>query len=63
MAIKRFSLRKNGDWTWSIVNIFTDLPVVVDDQVMTEMDEEEAGELVELLNSIDRQRRHIFARL
>ncbi|NDV88786.1 hypothetical protein GTW51_18995 [Aurantimonas aggregata] len=57
MSDDRYTLRKDPDGTWSVVDIFTDLPAVVNDQVMILMDMEEAEEVVGLLNGLDRAKR------
>lgn len=56
----RYSLRKISDRAWSVVDVFTDLPLVIDDQVVVDMEPKEAYAFVDLLNRIDLQRRHIF---
>jgi hypothetical protein len=57
MPDTRYTLRKEPDGTWSVVDIFSDLPAVVHDQVMILMDMEEAEEVVHLLNGLDRAKR------
>ncbi|MBB4001581.1 hypothetical protein [Aurantimonas endophytica] len=57
MPDDRYTLRKDPDGTWRVVDIFTDLPAVVHSQVMILMDMEEADDIVDLLNTLDRKRR------
>tara|TARA_R100001132_G_scaffold14904_1_gene13439 strand:+ start:74 stop:214 length:141 start_codon:yes stop_codon:yes gene_type:complete len=42
MATTRYSLRKDDHGTWSVIDIFTDCPAELGDQVMVMMDPEEA---------------------
>ncbi len=54
----RYVLRSGTDAdTWSVVDIFTDLPVEMGGKVMAMMDADEADDLVDLLNHLDQQKR------
>lgn len=57
MPNDRYTIRKEENGTWSVVDIFTDLPAVVRDVVLIRMDMEEADDMVDLLNALDRKRR------
>lgn len=54
----RFDMRPNGDGFWTVYDIFTGLPAVVNDTVMDSLEMEEADDLVDLLNGqyIDRRK-------
>jgi hypothetical protein len=53
----RYTLRKTADGTWSVVDIFSDYPPEFGDPIMIRMNKEEADDMVDLLNILDRQRR------
>lgn len=57
MTHNRYTLRMDDDGSWTIVDIFTDFPAEFGDQLLVRMDPEEAEEMVDLLNLLDRQRR------
>ncbi|MBB4003173.1 hypothetical protein [Aurantimonas endophytica] len=57
MPDDRYTLCKRSNGTWSVVDIFTDFPAIVDGRVMIGMDMEEADDMVDLLNILDRKRR------
>lgn len=57
MPNDRYTIRKEENGTWSVVDIFTDLPAVVRDVVLIRMEMEEADDMVDLLNALDRKRR------
>ena len=59
MATKRYTLRIDDCGTWSVIDIFTDGPAELGDQVMVLMDPEEADEMVDLLNKLDRIRQTV----
>lgn len=62
MAYDRYTLRREDVGTWAVIDIFTDLPAVVHKQVMILMDLEEAEEMVDLMNALDRTRRAVQSR-
>jgi len=57
MATTRSSLRKDDYGTWSVIDIFTDCPAELDDDVMVLRDQEKADEMADLMNKLDRIRR------
>ena len=57
MATTRYSLRKDDNGTWSVIDIFTDCPAELGDLIMVLMDQEKAGEMADLMNKLDRIRR------
>ena len=57
MPNDRYTIRKEENGTWSVVDIFTGLPAVVRDVVLIRMEMEEADDMVDLLNTLDRKRR------
>lgn len=59
MATTRYSLRKDDHGTWSVIDIFTDCPAELGDQVMVMMDPAKADEMADLMNKLDRIRRAI----
>ncbi|MFY0735633.1 hypothetical protein J3367_15900 [Aurantimonas sp. NFXS3] len=57
MADDRYTLRMDDNCTWSVVDIFTNFPAEVGDKILVRMDMEEADDMVDLLNTLDRKRR------
>ena len=57
MAHDRYILRKDNDVTWSIIDVFLGLPVRVGRTVLFDLRLEEAAELIEALNRVDRLKR------
>ncbi|MBB4003230.1 hypothetical protein [Aurantimonas endophytica] len=57
MPDDRYTLRKAADGTWSVVDIFSDYPAEFGDRIMIRMNKEEADDMVDLLNILDRHRR------
>jgi hypothetical protein len=58
MAAQRYDLRKEPDGTWTVFDVFTGLPYEETDGIRAEgMTMEEADDLVDLVNSLDRKRR------
>ena len=54
MPWRRPSLRKDDYGTWSVIDIFTDCPAELGDDVMVLMDQEKADEMADLMNKLDR---------
>lgn len=57
MPDDRYTLCRQANGTWSVVDIFTNFPAIVEGRVMIGMDMEEADDMVDLLNTLDRERR------
>lgn len=56
----RYDMRDEPDGTWTVFDIFTGLPAVVDDVPLTGLEMEEADDLVDLLNFKDARRRGLL---
>lgn len=54
---RRYNLRKEDDGKWTVFDIFTGLPAVIDDFEVTGFEVDEAGDLLEKLNTADTERR------
>jgi hypothetical protein len=55
---QRYVARRDGVSNfWTILDIFTGLPTSVDGFILTRMEQDEAYDMVELMNAWDRQRR------
>ncbi len=54
---QRFDLRREGDGTWTVFDVFTGLPAVVDNEPFFGLELEEADDAVDLLNLADVRRR------
>ncbi len=57
MSNDRYTLRRDPDGTWRVVDIFTNYPAEFGDRILIRMNMEEADDMVDLLNILDRQRR------
>ena len=57
MMRDRYTLREELDKTWSVVDVFTDWPAVLAGFAMIGLTLEAGGEMRELLNRMDRERR------
>jgi hypothetical protein len=53
----RYDMRKEPDGSWTVFDIFTGQPAVVDDVQMVNLEIEEADDLVDLLNGLYAERR------
>lgn len=56
----RYDMRDEPDGTWTVFDIFTGLPAVVDDVPLIGLEMEEADDLVDLLNFKDARRRGLL---
>ncbi|TIP80838.1 MAG: hypothetical protein E5X63_30035 [Mesorhizobium sp.] len=54
---QRYDIEKTPEGTWDIIDVFTGMPVVEVGVPLIDMPIEEADDLVDLLNSRDRQQR------
>ncbi|MCD1644333.1 hypothetical protein [Aurantimonas coralicida] len=57
MQDDRYTLEKASDGYWSVVDIFTDAPAEVRDEIMIRMDMREAADIVDLLSTMGCQKR------
>ena len=57
MAQHRYDLRKEKDGTWTVYDVFTGWAAEVDHRKAMGLDEQDADELVDLLNYWDAKRR------
>lgn len=56
-ADDRYMKRKEKDGTWSVVDVFAGIPAAINGVPLIKLHPEEAGDLVDLLNAMDRKRR------
>jgi hypothetical protein len=49
----RYELRQDADGQWSVIDIFTSKPALVDGVRLTHKDRDDAGALVDRLNSLE----------
>lgn len=54
---QRYDLRQEADNTWTVFDVFTGLPVLVDERCLIGLDLDDADDAVDLLNLADRRRR------
>ena len=54
---QRFDLRKERDGTWTVFDVLTGMPVLVNDVRIDGLEIEEAEHMADFLNSLDAQRR------
>ncbi|WP_454817341.1 hypothetical protein [Labrys neptuniae] len=54
---RRYDLRAEEDDTWTVFDVFTGLPAMVDGFEATGFEVEEAGDLLAMLNAADFERR------
>jgi len=54
---QRYDIRKEADETWTVIDVFTGLPVLIDGRSMVKLEMEEADDIVDLLNLADKRRR------
>ncbi|SHI79596.1 hypothetical protein SAMN02745911_1193 [Aureimonas altamirensis DSM 21988] len=57
MVDNRYTMRKEEDGTWSVVDIFANIPVTLKGIPMVRLHMQEADDLVDLFNAMDRKRR------
>ncbi len=57
MDTQRFKIRREIDGTWTIFDVFSGLHVIVGDEPTIGLEFEDANDLVDLMNSLDRERR------
>lgn len=55
--VRRYNLRKEDDGKWTVFDIFTGLAAVIDDFEVIGFEVDEAGDLLEKLNTADVERR------
>ncbi len=54
---QRYDIRKEADETWTVIDVFTGLPVLIDGRSMVKLEMDEADDIVDLLNLADKRRR------
>lgn len=54
---QRYDLRTEADGSWTVFDIFTGFPAIIDEVEATGFDVEQAGDLLIMLNSADLDRR------
>lgn len=54
----RYDMRKEADDTWTVFDVFTGLPAEVNGVPLAMLDIEEADDAIDLLNTLDGQRRN-----
>lgn len=52
-VVGRYSLRQEADGTWTVFDIFTNLPAEVNGIPLVMLDMEEADDAVDLMNRLD----------
>ncbi|MEJ5079778.1 MULTISPECIES: hypothetical protein [unclassified Ochrobactrum] len=57
MAETRYDMKQMPDGTWAVIDIFTGLAVKVNETYITDLDIQEADDMVDLLNSLYADRR------
>lgn len=57
MPDNRYTMRKEDDGTWSVVDIFADAAVTLKGIPMVRLHMQEADDLVDLFNAMERKRR------
>lgn len=57
MPMDRYKKRKEEDGTWSVVDVFADIPAAINGVPLIRLNPEEVVDLVDLLNAMDRTRR------
>jgi hypothetical protein len=50
-------MREEDNGTWTVFDVFTGFPVIVNERMMISMEIQEADEMVELLNILDQKKR------
>ena len=53
----RYELRRDAEWSWSVVDKFTGKAAFLDDTILTDLSKGEADVFADLLNVLDRKRR------
>ncbi len=53
----RYAPREEHPGMWTVYDVFTGQPAMVDDRIMVGMDIQDADEMADLLNLLDAQRR------
>jgi hypothetical protein len=53
----RYDMREEDNGTWTVFDVFTGFPVIVNERMMISMEIQEADEMVELLNILDQKKR------
>lgn len=53
---QRYDIRREADTTWTVIDVFTGHPVLIDDLPMVKLEMEEADDVVDLLNLADHRR-------
>ncbi|SFB60841.1 hypothetical protein SAMN03159496_05725 [Rhizobium sp. NFR07] len=56
MYHRRYDLREEGDGTWTVFDIFTGVAAEVFDEPLIGLDLDEAEDIIQILNRVDRQR-------
>ena len=56
MPDKRYTLRKDEEGTWSVVDMITDMPTQVRERILICMNQQEAHDAAALLNMIEAMR-------
>lgn len=59
---QRYDMRQDRDGSWSVIDIFTGQPVLVNERAMRGMDVQDADEMAELLNIRDEKKRKAMKR-
>lgn len=60
MAMDRYKKRKEADGTWSVVDVFADIPAAINGVPLIRLHPEEVVDLVDLLNAMDRNKKGRF---
>ncbi|WP_247875323.1 hypothetical protein [Ochrobactrum sp. Marseille-Q0166] len=58
MAETRYDMKQMPDGTWAVIDIFTGLVVMVNETYITNLDIQEADDMVDLLNGLYVARRN-----
>lgn len=60
MAMDRYKKRIEADGTWSVVDVFADIPAAINGVPLIRLHPEEVVDLVDLLNAMDRNKKGRF---
>ncbi|OMQ33896.1 hypothetical protein [Ensifer sp. 1H6] len=60
MATQRFDLKVEANNVWTVIDVFTGQPVVLDGYLMSHLPRDEADDLLDILNLKDAMRRGLI---
>ncbi|MBD9491782.1 hypothetical protein [Ensifer sp. ENS11] len=60
MATQRYDLKVEANNVWTVIDVFTGQPVVLDGYLMSHLQRDEADDLLDILNLKDAMRRGLI---